>query len=515
MTFVVLASPGPPPIIAYQNKDMHIPRSLKSFPYHVAGVIIFFLTHGYSEYPGLISFADLFLFFLMMIGVATIFVWIFYKATHSYPKAGLLTSLILLVYLFFGAIMDGLKYSSFHPLSKYSVLLPALLLLIVVGYFILKRSNKSFYRITLYLNILFILIIAIDIFIIASSLPASEKDRQKSEIQGASPCRECARPDIYLVVMDEYWGSTSLRSYFNYNNTRFEDFLKARGFFVATNPASNYMATSLSMASTFDMNYLSWTGPGKKIEVEDYSRAEKTITNSNLIRYLTELNYEIDNYSIFKIDNQPSKFNTGLLPSNLELITFKTLFNRMNKDLVWHLHQKAAPRFRWLANHFQNDFKEGNQTLLELTTKSLQKKSERPRFTYTHLMMPHFPALYDSTGKESEMNFYDPEVSKKELDAAYLQYLVYTNKVVSTLVEDIQSKTANKAVIIVMSDHGYRGINVKTESAWSNNNFISVYLPSGNYKEFYPAISNVNFFRCIVNSVFNENLPRLRDSIIN
>lgn len=494
---------------------MHTPRSLKSFPYHVAGVIIFFLTHGYSEYPGLIPFADLFLFLTMMLGVATIFVWIFYKATHSYLKAGLLTSLTLFVYLFFGAIMDGLKYSSFHPLSKYSILLPGLFLLIVSAYFVLKKSNKSFHSITLYLNTLFILIIAIDIFSITSRLPFSETDRRKAEIHAASPCQDCTKPDIYLIVMDEYWGSTSLKSYFKFSNTGFEDFLKARGFFVATDPASNYMATSLSMASTFDMNYLLWTGKGKKIEVEDYSRAEKTITNSSLIKYLADLNYQINNYSIFKIDNQPSKFNTGLLPSNLELITFKTLFNKMNKDLVWHLHQKAAPRFRWLANHFQNDFKEGNQTLLELTTKSLQKTSERPRFTYTHLMMPHFPALYDSTGKESEMNFYDPNVSKEELDGAYLQYLVYTNKVVSRLVEDIQNKTAKKAVIIVMSDHGYRGISVKTENAWSNNNFISVYLPSGDYREFYPTISNVNFFRSIVNSVFNEKLPRLRDSIIN
>ena len=134
---------------------MHTPRSLKSFPYHVAGVIIFFLTHGYSEYPGLIPFADLFLFLTMMLGVATIFVWIFYKATHSYLKAGLLTSLTLFVYLFFGAIMDGLKYSSFHPLSKYSILLPGLFLLIVSAYFVLKKSNKSFHSITLYLNTLF------------------------------------------------------------------------------------------------------------------------------------------------------------------------------------------------------------------------------------------------------------------------------------------------------------------------------------------------------------------------
>ena len=186
----------------------------------------------------------------------------------------------------------------------------------------------------------------------------------------------------------------------------------------------------------------------------------------------------------------------------------------MNKDLVWHLHHKAAPRSAWLAKHFQNDFKKGNQKMLDLTKKSLEVHSNKPRFIYTHLMMPHFPCLYDSTGNEIETNFYDPKISKKELDDAYLQYLVYTNKVVSGLVENIQDKTAMKAVIIVMSDHGYRGIIFKTESVRSNNNFISVYLPARNYDHFYTTISNVNFFRSVVNSLFDKNLPRLNDSVI-
>ncbi|HKH63389.1 MAG TPA: sulfatase-like hydrolase/transferase [Flavitalea sp.] len=495
---------------------MRIFSTLQAFPYHVAGIILFFLTHGYSEYPRLVPLADLFLYFFSMLIVATAFMFIFFKLTGSYHKAGLLTSYILLVYLFFGAILDAFKYSGWlHPLSRYSILLPGLFLLFLAGYFLIKRSRRNFRKLTLYLNTFCILIVVFDLVNIGLRLGKSERTTQQEETVDAAVCIGCQKPDIYLVVIDEYCGSSSLKSYFNYDNSRFETFLRNRGFFVATRPTSNYMATSLSMASTFDMNYLSWTSAGKKIQVEDYSRAEETITNSNLIKYLTDLNYEVENYSIFKINNQPSRFNTGLLPSELELITFKTLFNRMNKDLVWHLHQKAAPRFRWLANHFQNNFREGNHTLLELTTKALQVKSERPRFIYTHLMMPHYPCLYDSIGREANTNFYDPRISKKELDEAYLQYLVYTNKVVSTLVEDIQDKTANKAVISVMSDHGYRGINVKTENAWSNNNFLSVYLPSGKYEKFYSSISNVNFFRCVINSLFDENLPRLKDSIVN
>jgi Sulfatase len=493
---------------------MRISETFQAFPYHVAGIILFFIIHGYSEYPGLIPLANLVFYFVTMLAVATAFILIFFKLTRSYRKAGLLTTYILFIYLFFGALLDFFKYSAWlYPLSRYSFLLPALFLLFLAAYFAIKRSTGSFKKLTLYFNTVCILIVFFDLIEIGFNVSTSRKV-QREESFYTAPCSDCQQPDIYVVVMDEYWGSTSLKTYFNYDNSQFEDFLKSRGFFVATVPASNYMATSLSMASTFDMNYLSWTLPGKQIQAEDYSRAEKTITNSNLIRYLTDLNYAVENYSIFKIKNQPSKFNTGLLPSELELITFKTLFNRMNKDLVWHLHQKAAPRFRWLAKHFQSNFKEGNQRLLALTEKSLKSKSEKPRFIYTHLMMPHYPCLYDSAGKEVKTNFYDPLITKKEIDEAYLQYLVYTNKVVSALVKNIQDKTDKKAVIIVMSDHGYRGLNVKMGNASSNNNFLSVYLPSGKYETFYSSISNVNFFRSVMNSLFNENFPRLKDSIV-
>jgi hypothetical protein len=129
-------------------------------------------------------------------------------------------------------------------------------------------------------------------------------------------------------------------------------------------------------------------------------------------------------------------------------------------------------------------------------------------------MMPHSPALYDSTGKETNINFYDSTVSKEELDNAYLQYLIYTNKVISGLVDQIQERTKRKAVIILMSDHGYRGI-LNDGVSSSNNNFISVFLPSGNYANFYDSITNVNLFRSTLNSLFKVDMALLKDSIVN
>lgn len=492
-------------------------RTLENFPFHVPGVIFFFLSHGHSEYPGLIPLSDSILYFLMVLAVSIILTLVLKKGLQSFGKAGIMTTTAIFIYLFFGAILDAFKNSGFLALlSRYSILVPLLMVLIVGLYFALKNSKGNCKKLTLYINTVLILIILVDMITIGLRLgePSNDfKAKTSNTALSYRPCDDCLKPDIFFIVLDEYSGSHALKRYFNYDNYQFEEFLKRRGFFVASHPMSNYVSTSLSMASTFDMDYLSWVTAKENPQVEHYSKAQQTITNSNLMKFLASLNYEFDNYSIFRIGNQPSSFNTGLLHDNLELITFKTLLNRMEKDLIWHFHQKITPRSTWLANKFQSRFRDGNNKLLRLTADAVKTKSDQPKFVYTHLFMPHFPWLFDSTGKEVKRNLYNPNIPKKEKEKAYLQYLVYTNKLVSRLVQDIQEKTFNKAVIIVMSDHGYKEIFNHPISS-PNNNFISLYLPSGKYDQFYHSMTNVNFFRCVLNSLYKQNLPLLKDSII-
>jgi hypothetical protein len=491
-------------------------QKLKAYPLHSFGVSLFFITHGYSEYIGLIPFWDLLLCFLGWAAFSTLLLLFFRRRFKSLLAAGLMTSFTVAFLLFFGAFVDGFKkYPALSFLSKYSVLIPLFIVLFIGLYIYYKRSVRKPVKTTFYLNLLFIVFILFDLFSISAAFLGGKTDYLKEtemKIKGLDSFK--IKPtDIYLIVADEYAGFSVLRDTFHYANQSFQQHLQEKGFFVAKAPSSNYSYTSLSMASMLNMDYLQWVNTQNGLAVEDYTVGSKLIAESDVVNYLKSQDYEIYNHSIFDLANEPSQFNTGLMSFRLDLITSKTLPSRAKKDLMWHFHKYVVSKIDWLARRFQNDFAEGNQRLVRLTKEVAAKKSERPRFVYTHLEMPHDPYLFDSLGRINLYNYYDQSfngvLTRTRLKQDYLQYLVYTNKVLSNLADEIIEKTQGKAVVVVMSDHGLRKIKNS-----SFHNFNAVYLPAGNYGQFYDSVSNVNQFRIIFNALSDQKLPLLKDSMV-
>ena len=70
-----------------------------------------------------------------------------------------------------------------------------------------------------------------------------------------------------------------------------------------------------------------------------------------------------------------------------------------------------------------------------------------------------------------------------------------------------------EAVIALMSDHGYRSFDLIDPRFLKTNNFNAVYFPSRDYGLYYDSMSNVNQFRVLLNSLFKQNLPILKDSL--
>ncbi|HXB96005.1 MAG TPA: sulfatase-like hydrolase/transferase, partial [Puia sp.] len=135
----------------------------------------------------------------------------------------------------------------------------------------------------------------------------------------------------------------------------------------------------------------------------------------------------------------------------------------------------------------------------------------RPRFVYTHVMMPHEPFLFDSllrwrSVKEIRM----PAPRLKD----YLGYLPYTNSRIRQLITTIKKNTGGKAVILFMSDHGFRYWEEHIPDSVFFRNQNAVYFPDGNYSGFYDNISNVNQFRLVFDKLFHLELPLLKDSTI-
>jgi len=127
--------------------------------------------------------------------------------------------------------------------------------------------------------------------------------------------------------------------------------------------------------------------------------------------------------------------------------------------------------------------------------------------------MPHPPYYYDSLGNRTSENLLTHKNYFSK--SAYISYLKYTNEKLLELVDYIQSNNRRPAIIILMGDHGFRQSSDFTylnKYQWMNLN--AIFLPDKNYSAFYKGISNVNQFRVILNTEFEQILPLLKDSII-
>ena len=65
-----------------------------------------------------------------------------------------------------------------------------------------------------------------------------------------------------------------------------------------------------------------------------------------------------------------------------------------------------------------------------------------------------------------------------------------------------------------MSDHGFRSFeeNEKVDNRYYFMTLNAVLFPTKDYSNFYDGMTNVNQFRVILNSLFHQKLPLLKDS---
>ena len=151
-----------------------------------------------------------------------------------------------------------------------------------------------------------------------------------------------------------------------------------------------------------------------------------------------------------------------------------------------------------------------NDSILKWTNTVTTVNHQKPKFIYSHLMLPHFPYYFDSLGHplpiEKLSGFRRTDVND------YIGYLKYGNKKIVALVDHILSTSPSPPVIMLLSDHGFRHPGKKIDRKYDFMNLNAVYLPGGNYSLFRDSMSNVNQFRVLFNTCFGLKLPLLKDS---
>ncbi|MBL0334610.1 MAG: sulfatase-like hydrolase/transferase [Chitinophagaceae bacterium] len=485
-------------------------RSFRQLPFFLFLLPLYFIVNGYIRFYGSVPVWDaviLLLIYLLVTIIVCTLCWIYFR---DFIRSAVITVLLISYYLFFGAGLDVWNYV-FHGsfLNRYSVILSLSSLVFFFLFRFFKKTRLPLPRVVVFLNLFLCLLLLIDgIRLGRILLSKGHSAHSRIEHAGFVKCDSCSRPDIYLVLLDEYSGNKVLQDQFGIDNSLFTDSLVRAGFVVTPESRSNYNYTPYSMASILGMDYLDLDMKTKN--PGNLNLAYQGIRESVAPAWLRENGYHFYNYSIFDFPGYPARGHDGFIPYSTKLINAQTLWGRLEEviafEKIYGRLQTERSRYRQLYQTREN-----NELFMGATLQTLHDNDSEPKFVYTHLMMPHYPYYYDSLGKPLP----EDRIQKgKETDkTAYAGYLKYCNGRILSLVHELQSASAKPPVIILLGDHGFRHYDPPvTESSYFQN-LQAVFIP-GAKLDVYPGMSNVNLFRLLFNQQFKQRLPLLKDSTV-
>lgn len=478
-------------------------RLLKS-NYHFLWVVTFFILHGFNEFGNSISLKTAVTFFSILSFSGWILFLGYKKFTSSKIKAGLFTTVLLMVYVFFGAIQDFI--SSYRSLAKFASL-PYLLVLtfcFLISFFLFLRIRKEIpLSVIRYINLLFLLFVLLEIIKVLTA-GYFFRDNRIDHVANLQICDSCKKPPVYLVILDEYAGKHTLQNSFNFDNSSFYKELSKKGFHVVDSSIANYHRTLLSMASMLSMDYVGKRDELMKNEHYTFRKAIKQVETNPVTDFFSKNGYEIKNYSFFDLKEAPAMVQNDLWGGNIRFFVNQTFYGRIQKSLISFLARKKISSY--FVEKIENKFVSEIDKSLAESVESEKKRdiiSGRPAFTYIHLNMPHAPYLKDSLGNRIPQKVRQA-YNMEEKQAAYLQYLVYCNKRMLQWIDEILIASDGKAVILLMSDHGTALSGAHTDRGLDNLN--AIYIPGADHSKWYKGFSNVNQFRLVFNELFKQNM---------
>lgn len=488
-----------------KTRFLHI---LRNQPLFLALLPVFFVGHGYLENYGLVPPGVALILLGTYFAATLVLILLAWAGYRSLNKAAMLVFCMMAFHFFYGAAHDLLKklFPGFF-FTRYSFILPLALLLFILLLIYFKRRKQPFTRSVCFINILLCLLILYDTGGYILKITSGNTPVQTTVPENFKPCPDCKHPDVFLIIADGYPGYTILKDYFRYDNSSFETGLKNRGFHIIDSSHSNYNLTPFSMASMLNMDYLQGI-EGRYSNKSDMALCFNLIKKSRTADYFKQMGYEMVNYSIFDMELQPSMAIGTFLPRKSEPITNQTFLSRLENEVGYHL--ATTFKIKFVLDYLKNYDLKNNIKLSGALRKITARKSSRPRFVYTHLILPHYPYYFDSTGKARPAELLTYENARDT--ASFLGYLKYVNRELTGLVDHIRATNPTPPVILLMSDHGFREFNDPSWDKYQFNNLNSIYLPDHNYSGFYKGMTNINQFRVLFNTQFGQQLPLLKDS---
>jgi len=465
----------------------------------------------------LISFFQILVPTLLALGFAAVLLFLSHLVWKDNQKAGIIVSGFLIMFFSFGHFLTAITWVGITP----SVIFGNIYLLLAIyimplAYYVyaFSRTHIQLRNLTTILNIVAISLVIIPIpTISARSLKGSAWQNISTEITKISPRQLKSTdtlPDIYYIILDRYADSITLKEVYNYDNSEFINYLKGRGFYVASQSKANYLKTAHSLASSLNMEYINHLSDRMGVESSDWTPFFLMIRDNKVSLLLKSAGYK---FIHFGSSWDPTRTNRNA-DMNFYLSSLPRAFYKLYEmTMLFPVGVKLSlfdfRLLKWKRILYQFD------KLDEIPN------MKDPTFVFAHFLIPHDPYVFDQNGDFQPIEW---DFSKRRVREEYVNQLIFANKKLKALIERLLSGSEVPPIIILQSDEGpwprryrHNPCNfdwrraTKEELRQKLGILNAYYLPNADKSHLYKSITPVNTFRLIFNLYFKTNLELLPD----
>jgi hypothetical protein len=467
--------------------------------------ILFLFSHNVYQ----VSYSDILFPLVISLGFTFLLIILLNAVYKDSKKASIIASILLVLFFSYGHVFALIKdlYEIRHV-----YMLIAWGMLFSVSVHLAKRTHRDLQNYTNFLNIVALslcvwscLNIGIHQFNIRSNWDNFRNSGDRT-ISATDLGTEDTLRDIYYIILDGYASASTLQDIYGFNNHEFIDYLTEKGFFVASESLSNYTQTFLTLSSSLNLKYIN-----DLTDIVGINSAERTvpyqmIEDNEVMRFLKSKGYMFIHFGSGWGATDRNKY------ADLEWQC-----GRGNEFIMIFIQTTLLSPLEEILNDSRG------RILCTFSELARIHRIDGPKFIFAHIVSPHPPYLFDANGEPVPEVDFQMSGSVWDQKENYLNQLIFVNKKLKVMVDEILKNSDVFPIIILQADHGsastfpdsdeYGGWDDPTDIMLKERMriFNAFFLPSIGEHHLYESVSPVNTFRLIFNYYFNTNYDVLSD----
>jgi hypothetical protein len=425
---------------------------------------------------------------------------------RSFTKAGALASVIVLAFFYFGPFADK---ASGRGIGEWWFFAFWIALAVVTCVAIL-HTRRPLVNLTIILAVAAAALALPRAASIAKyqfdhpSLSASDPRLWPAALTAPSVPAGAPRPDIYVLLPDDYARTDVLKRYFHYDDSGFIDQLKRRGFVISGQGRSPYADSESNMAAALNMDYLSAFPRVLGEASQDVRPVKRVMEDNRASRLLAGIGYRyvhLDTDDVTYAGGNPDISSLGP-PDGFPNLWMRKSVLRLFGGPLGFAQTATDERFR--------------DTIHSVFAKLRAVPEQRgPKFVVFHTLLPHDPYIFGAQGQSVTFpGQTDESLATAAGRAYYVQQLQYTQRELLAAVDQIMRRSATPPVVVIQADEGFQA----NEEPWGEKTMqdirfkgLTALLLPGLAKPTAPQPpTTVNTLRFVFNRYLDGNYPMLR-----